>query len=97
MLAPEPADGSAGLARYEYVLAPEGAVANLKEPQFLRWVDDRHVQLRPFDGEIPAILKLRAQREKARVALLDWHTRMSALKSLPTWPPCAAEHVAAGR
>jgi len=97
LLAPEPADGSAGLARYEYVLAPEGAVANLKEPQFLRWVDDRHVQLRPFDGEIPAMLKLRAQREKARVALLDWHTRMSALKSLPTWPPCAAEHVAAGR
>ena len=79
------------------MLAPEGAVANLKEPQFLRWVDDRHVQLRPFDGEIPAMLKLRAQREKARVALLDWHTRMSALKSVPTWPPCAAEHVAAGR
>ncbi|HET6491696.1 MAG TPA: sulfatase-like hydrolase/transferase, partial [Burkholderiales bacterium] len=97
LLGPEPAGGSAGVALYDYVLAPEGALADLEEPQFLRWVDDRRVQLRPFDGEIPAMLKLRAQREKARVALLDWHTRMSALKSLPAWPPCAAEHGAAGR
>jgi phosphoglycerol transferase MdoB-like AlkP superfamily enzyme len=97
LLGPEPAGGSAGIALYEHVLAPEGAIANLKKQKFLRWADDRHVRLQPFDSDVPATLKLRARREKARLALLDWHTRMSALKSLPAWPPCAPERVMASR
>jgi phosphoglycerol transferase MdoB-like AlkP superfamily enzyme len=91
VFAPEPAGGSAGLALYDYVLAPEGAVANLKQPQFLRWADSSHLSLLPVTVTVPEELRQRAVQERAKVALLDWSTRMQALESRPAQPPCPSE------
>jgi len=88
LFAPQPAGGSAGLALFDYVLAPEGAIANLTRPQFLRWRDDTYLRLDAFPGEVPEVLRQRALRERARVALLDWEIRMQALHEQPSSPPC---------
>jgi phosphoglycerol transferase MdoB-like AlkP superfamily enzyme len=86
-----PAPG-AGMAIYDHVVTADGAVAKLSSeaPQFLRWTDASKVKLEPIEGEPPAALKSRAERERAYVALLDWQTRVQALEHRPAAPPCAS-------
>lgn len=84
-----PAPG-AGMAIYDHVLTPDGAIAKLSSaaPQFLRWSDATKRKLEPIEGTPPAALKARADRERATVALLDWQTRVQALEHRPAAPPC---------
>jgi phosphoglycerol transferase MdoB-like AlkP superfamily enzyme len=84
-----PAPG-AGMAIYDHVVTPDGAVARLSSetPQFLRWADASKLKLEPIEGAPPAALKARAERERAIVALLDWQTRVQALEHRPAAPPC---------
>jgi phosphoglycerol transferase MdoB-like AlkP superfamily enzyme len=80
----------AGMAIYDHVVAPEGAIAKLgsEDPLYLRWADGSRVRLEPIDGAPPPALKARAARERAYVALLDWQTRVQALENRPAKPPC---------
>ena len=82
----------AGMAIYDHVLTPEGAIAKLgsETPLFLRWADETKMKLEPIEGAPPAALKARAARERAYVALLDWSTRLQALEQRPAAPPCPA-------
>jgi phosphoglycerol transferase MdoB-like AlkP superfamily enzyme len=93
-MAPSP---NAGLALYDNVLTPEGAVAGLAggRPQFLRWTDAKRTHLAPFDGPVPEALRQRARRERAYMALLDWQTRVQALKPEgPTQVTCTSGYLA---
>lgn len=87
-LAPEP---DAGMAMYEHVVAPEGAIARLgsEAPTYLRWADRAKLRLEPIEGPPPPALAARATRERAYVGLLDWQTRVQALERRPAAPPCA--------
>lgn len=80
----------AGMAIYDHVVTPQGAIARLGSdtPLYLRWTDASKTRLEPIDGEPPAELKARAARERAYVALLDWQTRVQALEHRPAAPPC---------
>ena len=84
--APEP---DAGMALYDHVVTPDGAIAKLgsEQPLYLRWADGSKQKLEPVD-EAPPALKARAARERAYVALLDWSTRVQALEHRPAAPPC---------
>lgn len=86
--APQP---GAGMAIYNHVLTPDGAIAMLgsEHPQYLRWTDASKLKLEPVEGAPPAALKARADHERAYVALLDWQTRVQALEHRPAAPPCA--------
>lgn len=83
----------AGMAIYDHVVTPDGAIAKLgsEQPLFLRWADETKTKLEPIDGKPPASLKTRAARERAYVALLDWQTRVQALEHRPAAPPCGAD------
>lgn len=80
----------AGMAIYDHVLTPDGAIARLSSetPLYLRWADAARMKLEPIDGAPPAALAARAARERAYVALLDWQTRVQALEHRPAAPPC---------
>lgn len=80
----------AGMAIYDHVITPLGAIAKLgsEQPLYLRWADATKMHLEPIDGEPPAALKARAAQERAYVALLDWQTRVQALEHRPAGPPC---------
>ncbi len=85
----EPPPG-AGMAIYDHVVTPDGAVARLgsEKPLYLRWTDAGKIRLEPVEGAPPPALKARAERERAYVALLDWQTRVQALENRPAAPPC---------
>ncbi len=85
----EPRPG-AGMAIYDHVVTADGAIAKLSSetPLYLRWTDVGKTRLEPIEDRPPEVLKARAARERAYVALLDWQTRLQALEHRPAAPPC---------